>query len=394
MCYLWQPGILTLHVASDALITMAYFSIPFTLANFARRRKDVEFNWMIGCFAIFIVACGTTHLMEILTIWHPVYWVSGAIKAITAAASVPTAVLLVRLMPQALRWPSPSALKRTNDELQLSNSRLVTEGLERRRAQEEVQRINRELQEQLADMRRLHEMSTRLAHANELPKMLEEILDSTIGLQSASFGNLQLYDAKTRSLRMVAQRGFSQEFMEHFKVVPADDGLAYFRALQGGKRVLIEDVEQDARYAPYRAAAADAGYRAVQSTTILGRDSSIKGVLSTHFRQPRRLPETDLQLTDLYMRLAAELLERAQDEEAVRDARDAADRANRAKGRFLATASHDLRQPLQTISLLNGSLRRLAASPSQATNPAHRSGSTDLPDSGQRVRSQCNRCCR
>jgi two-component system, sensor histidine kinase len=117
MCYLWQPGVLTLHVASDALITMAYFSIPFTLAHFVRRRKDVEINWMIGCFAIFIVACGTTHLMEILTIWHPVYWVSGTIKAITAAASVPTAVLLVRLLPQALRWPSPSALKRANDEL-------------------------------------------------------------------------------------------------------------------------------------------------------------------------------------------------------------------------------------------------------------------------------------
>src|SRR5271154_5340178 len=81
MCYLWQPGVLTLHVASDAFIATAYFSIPFTLAYFVRRRKDIEFNWMIGCFAIFIVACGTTHLMEILTIWHPVYWVSGAIKA-------------------------------------------------------------------------------------------------------------------------------------------------------------------------------------------------------------------------------------------------------------------------------------------------------------------------
>jgi hypothetical protein len=79
------------------------------------------------------------------------------------------------------------------NELQLANSRLVTEGLERRRAQEEAQRINRELQDQLADMRRLHEM-------------LEEILDSTIGMQNANFGNIQLYDEKTGSLHLAAQR--------------------------------------------------------------------------------------------------------------------------------------------------------------------------------------------
>jgi two-component system, sensor histidine kinase len=125
MCYLWQPGILTLHVASDALIAAAYFSIPFTLAHFVRKRKDIEFNFIIACFAIFIIACGATHLLEIVTIWHPAYWVSGAVKAVTAAASVPTALLLVKLMPQALRWPSPDSLQRANEELQLANRHLL-----------------------------------------------------------------------------------------------------------------------------------------------------------------------------------------------------------------------------------------------------------------------------
>jgi len=49
MCYLWQPGILTPHVASDALIAAAYFFIPFTLTYFIRRRKDREFNLMTPC---------------------------------------------------------------------------------------------------------------------------------------------------------------------------------------------------------------------------------------------------------------------------------------------------------------------------------------------------------
>src|SRR5258708_3509392 len=105
-CYLWRPGVLWLHIASDALIALSYFSIPFTLLYFVRKRRDLEFHWMFVCFAVFIIACGTTHLMEIWNIWHAQYWLSGGIKALTALASMPTAVLLIRLVPQALAWPS------------------------------------------------------------------------------------------------------------------------------------------------------------------------------------------------------------------------------------------------------------------------------------------------
>src|SRR5437763_9059538 len=104
-CYLWRPGVLWLHIVSDSLIALAYFSIPFTLVYFVRKRKDLKFQWMFVCFAVFIVACGATHLMEMVVIWQPIYWVSGSVKAVTAMASVPTAVLLVRLVPQALRLP-------------------------------------------------------------------------------------------------------------------------------------------------------------------------------------------------------------------------------------------------------------------------------------------------
>src|SRR4051794_12650524 len=144
MCYLWQPGILGLHVVSDSLITLAYFSIPFTLLYIVRKRPDLKFNWIFVCFAIFIIACGTTHLMEIWTIWHATYWLSGTIKAITALASVPTAVLLVKLVPAALRVPSAAALQSANTELE----REVTE---RKRAESEVRRINAELEARVAE---------------------------------------------------------------------------------------------------------------------------------------------------------------------------------------------------------------------------------------------------
>jgi PAS domain S-box-containing protein len=148
MCYLWQPGVLGLHIASDLLITLSYFSIPFTLLYFVRRRRDLEFDWMFVCFAAFIVACGLTHLMEIVVVWHPLYWLSGGIKALTALASVPTAILLVKLIPTALCLPSPAALraayaalekeiaehKRTEGELRLANEALRSEAAQSRLA--------------------------------------------------------------------------------------------------------------------------------------------------------------------------------------------------------------------------------------------------------------------
>ena len=110
-CYLWNTKLIWLHVISDALIFLSYLSIPFTLVYFTRRKRDLPFNWMFLCFGTFIVACGLTHAMEIWTLWHASYWLSGVVKAITALASVPTAILLVRLVPQALALPSPEELK-------------------------------------------------------------------------------------------------------------------------------------------------------------------------------------------------------------------------------------------------------------------------------------------
>jgi len=138
-CYLWQPGVLWLHVISDSLIVLAYYSIPITLVYFVRRRKDLEFDWMFLCFAVFILACGTTHLMEIWNVWVPSYWLSGSIKALTALASIPTAILLVKLIPLALALPSPSSL-------QVINHQLESEIVERQQIEKNLFQKNIELE--------------------------------------------------------------------------------------------------------------------------------------------------------------------------------------------------------------------------------------------------------
>jgi PAS domain S-box-containing protein len=144
MCYLWQPGILGLHVISDGLIALAYLSIPFTLFYFVRKHADRQFDWILLCFAIFIIACGFTHLMEIWTIWHPAYWLSGGIKTITALASVATAILLIRVVPVTLRLPSPSVLRRVNLDLEREID-------ERIRAEAALRQANETLELRVAD---------------------------------------------------------------------------------------------------------------------------------------------------------------------------------------------------------------------------------------------------
>lgn len=123
-CYLWTPELLWLNIVSDSVIALAYLSIPVTLIYFIRRRKDLPFNWMFAAFGVFILACGATHVMEIWTIWNPSYWLSGALKALTAAASIVTAVLLVKLVPAALRIPSQDQLTTLNNELVAANADL------------------------------------------------------------------------------------------------------------------------------------------------------------------------------------------------------------------------------------------------------------------------------
>jgi len=117
-CYLWNTGLVWLHVISDSLIALSYFAIPVTLFTFVRKRRDVPFSWMFVLFGVFIVACGMTHAMEVWNLWHADYWLAGGIKAITAAASVPTAILLGRLMPAAMSVPSSQQWMQANARLE------------------------------------------------------------------------------------------------------------------------------------------------------------------------------------------------------------------------------------------------------------------------------------
>jgi signal transduction histidine kinase len=117
ICLLWRPELIWTHVISDLVIGASYFSIPVFLGWLVWKRPDVSFNWVVWCFAIFILACGATHFFSIWTLWFPDYGIEAMIKAVTAGASIATAVLLWPLLPKALSWPSPAQLAAANGEL-------------------------------------------------------------------------------------------------------------------------------------------------------------------------------------------------------------------------------------------------------------------------------------
>ncbi|AFY55245.1 PAS domain S-box [Rivularia sp. PCC 7116] len=115
-CYLWKPGLVGLHMVSDAVIALSYFSIPITLLYILRQRADVPFNGIFWLFAAFIIFCGTGHLIDIWTLWHPDYWISGYVRAMTAVVSFITAIVLTYLVPQILTLPTPEKLQAEIEE--------------------------------------------------------------------------------------------------------------------------------------------------------------------------------------------------------------------------------------------------------------------------------------
>ncbi|MDN4983771.1 PAS domain S-box protein [Bradyrhizobium arachidis] len=118
ICLLWEPELIWLHVVSDACIAAAYFSIPFALAILVTKRRDLKFGWVFWAFAVFITACGLTHVLSIYTLWVPVYGIEGLVKAATAIASIFTAVALWPLLPKILAIPSPFELQKVQAALE------------------------------------------------------------------------------------------------------------------------------------------------------------------------------------------------------------------------------------------------------------------------------------
>jgi len=166
ICYKWDPYVIWLHVISNGLIAVAYCSIPITLVYLVRRRPDLAFRRMFLCFAVFILASGTTNVLDIWNIWHPNYWLTGIAKAGTAFVSVATAIALIPRIPRVLAMPNPN-------ELEQANAALQREMLEHKQTAQRLRRLNYELQQKTSELEQanleLESFSSSVSHDLRAP---------------------------------------------------------------------------------------------------------------------------------------------------------------------------------------------------------------------------------
>ncbi|HEX6502136.1 MAG TPA: histidine kinase [Terriglobales bacterium] len=203
-CYLFNRPLITLHVASDGVIWLSYMVISITLMYMVQRaRREIPFSWMFLAFGVFIISCGFTHLMEMIVLYQPLYWLSGAVKVITAIASVTAAIALPPQLPivhqmivdAKISEQRRLTLERTNEELFQTNLQLRGE-MKRRIAAEES----------------LRQLSGSLLHAqdNERRRIARELHDSVGQLLSGAVLSVSAFRRKTRRLSSKSTRLLSQ----------------------------------------------------------------------------------------------------------------------------------------------------------------------------------------
>jgi PAS domain S-box-containing protein len=244
-------------------------------------------------------------------------------------------------------------------------SKVARDVSERKRAEQALLESERRLVAEADALAKLNDLSTRLWRSRSLSEGLDEILAAVIELLGAEKGNIQLLDAKGAVLSIVAQHGFEPAFLEFFREVSATDDSACGRALRSAQRIVIEDVETDTPYAPFRAVARAAGYRSVISVPLVGADGAQLGMVSTHFRLIHRPSEQELRRLDLYLRQACDFIQRCKLEQVLQQSEEALRDADRRKDEFLALLAHELRNPLAPIRYTLAANKKSGRSPEQ-----------------------------
>ncbi len=228
-CLAWRPDLIAIHAVSDGVIAMSYFSIPVALILLLNKRKDLAFKRTFGLFALFILACGFTHLTAMIMLWEPYYGAQGLVKLTTAAISVATAVSLWPLLPKALALPGPG-------QLQSMNARLASEIAERNEAQiklhaaysqmevtvqertKELQAVNQQLKE---------DVQRRSLLEKELREKAEQLTATNAELER--FAYVASHDLQ-EPLRKI--QAFGDLLKSEYAEVLPDEAVEYVRIIQ------------------------------------------------------------------------------------------------------------------------------------------------------------------
>jgi PAS domain S-box-containing protein len=187
-------------------------------------------------------------------------------------------------------------------------------------ARAELAATKEELAAQVESLTQLHELAIRLGGMAELPQMLESVLETAVAAQDADYGLVWLHERETGNLVVRASRNFDGEALRYFsRVTPGPAGGAAGNAFASHCRWIIEDVESDPGFEPFRQGARTAGFRAVHSTPIVTSSGELLGVISVHFARKHHPSRRDMQVADVCARHAADAIEGFRRQKALRE---------------------------------------------------------------------------
>ncbi len=281
-CFLWKPGLVWLHVVSDGLIGTAYLVISITLWRLVRKIR-IPFSPMILAFGMFIGVCGLTHYMEVLTLWVPDYWLSGAVKAVTAAASVATGAYL---------FQANTAIIGVARQTQVA---------EARRAQ--VETAHRELDDSSRRHQRafnaLSEFGGVLVRTTGEQALLDavcRIFVDVCGYRMCWVGFAENDERKT--VRPVAHAGHADGYLALVDAVWADTDRGRGpsgTAIRTGKPVVITDVTTDPNFDPWRSEAVKRGYASLVALPLVTGGTTF-GVLRIYAARAAAFDDDEMKL--------------------------------------------------------------------------------------------------
>ncbi|AKB12204.1 PAS domain S-box-containing protein [Methanosarcina thermophila] len=207
------------------------------------------------------------------------------------------------------------------DEPDKSNQKLRAEILECRRLKNELIELRDKLEAEVRDTNILHKLSMRYIEGKDLFSILQETIEAAIAITRAYKGNIQILDPPTGKLKIVAQKGFSSQFLKFFELVDTEDAATCGAAMKQMKRVVVEDITQSPVFLGSNALniLLDEGIRAVQSTPMVSWSGQFMGIISTHFNHVHTPSERELMLIDILARQTADIIENKKTEEILQE---------------------------------------------------------------------------
>jgi PAS domain S-box-containing protein len=258
---------------------------------------------------------------------------------------------------------------------------------ERKRAEEAVRASEERLRQALCSSQRFHALSARLLAGADTAEVFAEVLEMAVATMEADCASLQIFEpgdgnGQGPALRLVANRGFHPDSALIWERVDVSDTSVCSRVLSTSERAVIEDVEvsngvADGDQRAYRLS----GIRGVQTTPLISRTGRLLGAISTQWRRPHRASERQFASFDVLARQVADLIERAQVDEALRRANEKLEQRVAERTAELAGANDRLREEVRERQRAEAARSELLRKLVSAQEDERRRVARDLHDS-------------